>query len=79
VELENHCRFNLGYLGSDHGLPEQGAGNDALALRYDRHATRSSAFHHSRRRVCPWSSSHMVTKHKSQANPLIVGKHRIAL
>jgi hypothetical protein len=60
----------LGHLGSDHGSPEPGAGSNALALCHDRHASRSSAFHHSRRRVRPWSSSHIVTKHKTQANPL---------
>jgi len=39
-----------------------------FALSYGRHASRSSAFHHCRRRIRPWSSSQ--TKHKAQANPL---------
>lgn len=32
MQLENHCRFNLGYLGSDYGSPEPGAGKTHLLL-----------------------------------------------
>jgi hypothetical protein len=59
----------IGYLGSDHGGPEPGAGNNPSALSYGRHASSSSAFHHCRRRIRPWSSSQ--TKQKAQVSPFL--------
>jgi hypothetical protein len=60
VILDKKCRFHLVYLGRDRGRAEPGAGSDALVLCDDRHASRSSAFHHGRRRVHPWISSPSV-------------------
>ena len=69
-------RFNLGYPGSDHCGSEQGAGSNALALCYARHASRSFAFHHRWYRVRSWSSPRTVGKYKVQSAVKFPEPHR---